>query len=74
MGYMTRTNNSLYVKAFIQQELRHKSMALSLERGVGAFSGRFGDNIMDTLTSLGNGAGRLAGRGVAVSFLKGLLK
>ena len=41
-------------------------MALSLEKVVGAFSERFSDNVMDTLTSLSNGAGRLAGRGVCL--------
>ena len=66
MGYLTRTNNSLYVKAYLQQELRNQSMALSLEKGVGAFSERFSENVMDTLASVGDGAGRLAGRGVCL--------
>ena len=66
MGYLMRTNNSLYVKAYLQQQLRNQSMALSLEKVVGAFSERFSDNVMDTLTSLSNGAGRLAGRGVCL--------
>lgn len=66
MDYMTRMNNSLYVKAYLQQELRNKSMALSLGKGVSAFSERFSENLMDTLTSVGDGVGRLAGRGVCL--------
>lgn len=33
MGHLMRTNNSLYVKAYLQQELRNQSMTLSLEKG-----------------------------------------
>ncbi|SUX93013.1 Uncharacterised protein [Citrobacter koseri] len=33
MGYLIRTNNLLYVKVYLQQELRNQSMALSLEKG-----------------------------------------
>ena len=58
MGYLTRTNNSLYVKAYLQQERRNQSIALSLEKGVGAFSELFSANVMDTLASVG---GRAAG-------------
>lgn len=66
MSEQPYVNHSLYVKAYFQQEQRNKAMALSLEKGVSTFSKRFGENLMDTLASLGDGAGRLAGRGVCL--------
>ncbi|CAM6537833.1 hypothetical protein CISECK367B_22275 [Citrobacter sedlakii] len=53
-------NQPLYVKAYFQQVQCSKALALSLVKGVSAFSDRFGEKLMDTLTQIGDSEGRLS--------------
>ena len=57
---MEETNNSLFVKAYLQQEIRNQFMARSLDKGTRAFSERFNNQIIDTWNSFSGGAVRMA--------------